>query len=99
MATGRAAVAFAFVVVSALAEPVAAVIAWLCLSQRLNPTLLGALFGVVAGIMTLVAFQELLPTARAFDAQDRVSTLALVAGMALMAASLAALEFTGAEGQ
>eukprot|EP00123_Amoebidium_parasiticum_P008682 comp18953_c0_seq1/m.21216 comp18953_c0_seq1/g.21216 ORF comp18953_c0_seq1/g.21216 comp18953_c0_seq1/m.21216 type:complete len:345 (-) comp18953_c0_seq1:430-1464(-) len=93
-ATGKQSKAFLFVVVSAVAEPIAAFITWLFLAEYLNNIAFGILFGVVAGMMTLVSFQELLPGARQHDPNDKIVTKFLVLGMGIMAFSLIAFSLT-----
>lgn len=83
-----------YVAVSALAEPIAAVLTWLFLAPYLNDVAFGVLFGAVAGVMTLVSFQELLPEALIHDPKNKVTTISLVVGMAIMASSLVAFGFS-----
>jgi len=47
----------------------------------------GILFGVVAGIMVFISFDELLPAAREYG-EHHVSVYGLIGGMAVMAISL-----------
>lgn len=93
-ATGDRKKAFCYSVLSGLAEPVGAAIAYLGLrlftgsSNGAVPTqLMGILFGGVAGIMVYISLDELLPTSRAYG-KGHDSLLGLVAGMLLMAVSL-----------
>ena len=45
-------------------------------------------FGMVAGMMVMICLNELIPTAHRYDPCDTVVTKSVVAGMAVMAASL-----------
>ncbi|NLX37334.1 MAG: zinc transporter ZupT [Chloroflexi bacterium] len=93
-ATGSRKRAFALSILSGLAEPVGAVIAYLGLvlifggsAHAIPGQLMGVLFAGVAGIMVYISVDELLPTSRAFG-RGHDSIMGLVAGMAVMALSL-----------
>jgi ZIP family zinc transporter len=93
-ATGNRKKAFIFSILSGLAEPVGAGIAYLGLrllvggeSAFVPPQGMGMLFAGVAGIMVYISLDELLPTSRAYG-RGHDSLLGLVGGMALMALSL-----------
>jgi len=93
-ATGDRKKAFAYSLLSGLAEPVGAVIAYVGLrfflggeSGAIPPQMMGMLFGGVAGIMVYISLDELLPTSRAYG-KGHDSLLGLLAGMAIMALSL-----------
>ncbi len=93
-ATGDRKKAFCYSVLSGLAEPVGAAIAYLGMRLFLGssngavpPQLMGILFGGVAGIMVYISLDELLPTSRAYG-KGHDSLLGLVAGMLVMAVSL-----------
>ena len=43
---------------------------------------------MVAGMMVMICLNELIPTAHRYDPNDTVVTKSIVAGMAVMAASL-----------
>jgi ZIP family zinc transporter len=89
-ATGSRVQAFGYSLLSGLAEPVGALIAFFLLSPYLDAALSGTIFAVVAGIMVFVALDELLPAAREYG-EAHLSIYGLVAGMALMAGILAAM--------
>lgn len=72
---------------SGLAEPVGAVVGYLLLRPFLTETTLGIAFGVVAGIMVFISFDELLPTAEEYG-KHHLTIYGLVIGMAVMALSL-----------
>jgi len=90
-ATGSRAKAFTYSLLSGLAEPVGAVIAYFGLRWLVGgeiPTqVMGACFAAVAGIMVYISLDELLPTSRAYG-KGHDSLLGLVAGMGVMALSL-----------
>jgi ZIP family zinc transporter len=93
-ATGNRKKAFLYSILSGLAEPVGAVIAYIALlfivgsDQGVLPMeVMGILFGVVAGIMVYISLDQLLPTSRAYG-RGHDSLLGLVAGMVIMALSL-----------
>jgi ZIP family zinc transporter len=93
-ATGDRKKAFAYSLLSGLAEPAGAAIAYLSLrffiggdSGLIPPQVMGILFGGVAGIMVYISLDELLPTSRAYG-KGHDSLLGLVAGMLLMALTL-----------
>jgi ZIP family zinc transporter len=93
-ATGKRKKAFWYSMVSGLAEPVGAGIAYLALrlfvsgdDEVVPSQVMGILFGGVAGIMVYISLDELLPTSRAYG-RGHDSLLGLVAGMLVMALSL-----------
>lgn len=93
-ATGSRKKAFFYSVLSGLAEPIGAIIAYAAIRFFLGgdtgvvpPEVMGVLFGVVAGIMVYISLDELLPTSRAYG-KGHDSLFGLVAGMAVMALSL-----------
>jgi len=93
-ATGDRKKAFVYSLLSGLAEPVGAGIAYLLLrffvggdTGVIPSRVMGILFGAVAGIMVYISLDELLPTSRAYG-KGHDSLLGLVAGMFVMALSL-----------
>ena len=93
-ATGNRKKAFVYSVLSGLAEPVGAGIAYIIIRLVVGgsegvvpPQLMGILFGGVAGIMVYISLDELLPTSRAYG-KGHDSLFGLVGGMAVMALSL-----------
>jgi len=93
-ATGNRRKAFAYSVLSGLAEPVGAGVGYLLLRHFfagdagvIPPEVMGVLFGGIAGVMVYISLDELLPTSRAYGkAHD--SLLGLMGGMLVMALSL-----------
>ncbi len=93
-ATGDRMRAFVYSVLSGLAEPVGALIAYLLLRLALGdvngafpPQVMGVLFAGVAGVMVYIGLDQLLPTSHAYG-EGHDSILGLVAGMLIMAVSL-----------
>lgn len=93
-ATGSRRKAFAWSLLSGLAEPAGAAIAWLVLCVlaggapgAVPPQAMGLLFGGVAGVMVYISLDELLPTSRAYG-KEHDSLFGLLSGMAVMALSL-----------
>ena len=92
-ASGSRRRAFVYSLLSGLAEPIGALVAYLLLilvagpDAAVPPLLMGGLFAGVAGIMVYISVDELLPTSRAYG-KGHDSLLGLVGGMALMALSL-----------
>ena len=86
-ATGDKRRAFLLSFASGLAEPVGGLLGWLFLSAVFNDSIIGVLFGGVAGIMVFISVDELLPTAREYGHHHH-AIYGLVGGMAVMAVSL-----------
>lgn len=93
-ATGDRKKAFTYSLLSGLAEPVGAIIAYSILrliisneAGAIPPQFMGILFAGVAGIMVYISLDELLPTSRAYG-KGHDSLLGLIGGMAVMALSL-----------
>ena len=93
-ATGDRKKAFTYSVLSGLAEPIGAGIAYLMLrlfvggeANAIPSQVMGVLFGGVAGIMVYISLDELLPTSRAYG-KGHDSLFGLVGGMLVMAISL-----------
>ena len=86
-ATGKRRRAFAYSLLSGVAEPAGALIGYMALRPFITPSLMGALFGGVGGIMVYISLDELLPTSRAYG-QGHDSLYGLLSGMAVMALSL-----------
>ncbi|MDR0657574.1 MAG: zinc transporter ZupT [Mediterranea sp.] len=86
-ATGDRKKAFRLSLLSGLAEPVGAFIAYLLLMPFMSPILLGCVFAAVAGIMVFISLDELLPAAREYG-EHHISIYGLMAGMGVMAFSL-----------
>ncbi len=86
-ATGDKKKAFRLSLLSGLAEPVGALLAYLVLMPFMTPVLMGCVFAAVAGIMIFISLDELLPAAREYG-EHHISIYGLIAGMVIMAVSL-----------
>ena len=86
-ATGNRLKAFRLSLLSGLAEPVGALLAWLVLMPFISAWLMGCVLAGVAGIMVFISIDELLPAAREYG-EAHIALYGVVAGMAVMALSL-----------
>lgn len=86
-ATGSKKKALGATVISAMAEPVGALVGYIVLAPYLSPTVFGVVFGVIAGAMVFLALDELLPAAKRY-AKGHETVYGMVLGMAVLAASL-----------
>ena len=87
-ATGSRAKGFWWATLSGAAEPAGALVGYLLLMPFLSDALLGVVFAGIAGIMVFISLDELLPTAHEYG-EHHWAVYGLVAGMAVMAVSLA----------
>lgn len=79
--------AFLYATGSGLTEPIGAVIGYLLLAPLMGNLTLGITFGIVAGIMVYISFDELLPAARRYG-DDHTAIWGVITGMFVMALSL-----------
>ncbi len=86
-ATGSRAKAFLAVTLSALAEPLGAILGYAVLAPYLTQAVFGAVFGGIAGAMVFLALDELLPAAKRYS-QGHETAYGLISGMAALAFSL-----------
>jgi ZIP family zinc transporter len=86
-ASGSRRRAFWISLLSGLAEPVGAFLAYLLLRPYLDNGLLGLVFAVVAGIMVFISLDQLIPNAKKYDTGHN-AVYGLIAGMAVMALTL-----------
>lgn len=86
-ATGNRKKAFRLSFFSGLAEPLGAIIGFTILAPFMNDMVFGILFASVAGIMTFISLDELLPTAEKYGDHHGAIT-GVVVGMIVMATSL-----------
>lgn len=89
-ATGVRMKAFKLSLLSGLAEPLGALLAFFILMPFITDTMFGIIFAGVAGIMVFISLDELLPAAKKYD-ETHLSIYGLVGGMAVMAVSLVLL--------
>lgn len=86
-ATGSKQKALLATVLSALAEPLGALIGYTVLAPFLSPGVFALVFGMIAGAMVFLALDELLPSAKRYS-QGHEAVYGMVTGMAALAASL-----------
>lgn len=86
-ATGKKGKAVGNAFLSGLAEPAGGIIGYLLLSSIFSRSLNGVVLAIVAGIMTYIALDELLPSAEKFG-HHHLSIIGVIAGMATMAVSI-----------
>ncbi len=91
-ATGDRMKAFKLSFLSGVAEPVGAVIGYAVLLPFLSDAVLASLLAFVAGIMVYISLDELLPLAHEYGT-GHTTILGIMAGMAVMAASLLLLSW------
>ncbi len=86
-ATGNRKKAFWLSLLSGLSEPLGAIVGYLVLAPFLTEAMLGVLFGMIAGIMVYISFDELLPAAEEYGKHHH-AIYGLIGGMAVMSLSL-----------
>lgn len=86
-ATGSRKKAFIYSFLSGMAEPLGALIGFIVLSWFFSKIVFGIAMASVAGTMVFISLDELLPAAREYG-YYHLAAYGLVAGMAVMAASL-----------
>ena len=86
-ATGSKMKAFKLSFLSGVSEPIGALVGYLIIAPFFNDAVFGITFAAVAGIMIYISLDELLPSAREYG-EHHWSMYGLIAGMAVMAASL-----------
>jgi len=86
-ATGSRGKAFLWSFLSGVSEPVGAALAALVLTPFLTPALLGWVVAAVAGIMVVIALDELVPAAKAYGS-EHTPIVGVIVGMVVMAVSL-----------
>jgi ZIP family zinc transporter len=86
-ATGSRMQALFATLISALAEPLGALIGYIILAPYLSPAVYGCVFGGIAGAMVYLALDELLPAARRY-AKGHETVYGIISGMAVLALSL-----------
>lgn len=86
-ATGNKKSAFWYATLSGLAEPVGALVGFFLLLPFMGDATLGITFGLVAGIMVYISFDELLPAARVYG-NAHTTIAGITIGMFVMALSL-----------
>ena len=90
-ATGDRKKAFWYATFSGFAEPVGALLGFFLLLPLMGEATMGITFGMVAGIMIYISFDELLPSARVYG-NEHTTIGGIVLGMLVMALSLIAFK-------
>jgi len=80
--------AFGLAFLSGIAEPIGALIGWAILGSMWGHGVFGFMFGLTAGVMVFISFNQLFPLARRNDPEDKVCTLMIFVGMLVMDASI-----------
>ncbi|KAL4087707.1 hypothetical protein PRIC1_013595 [Phytophthora ramorum] len=82
--------------ISAGAEPIGGLIAWLAIGDGMDPVSEGVLFGIVCGIMVCICVKELIPTSYKFAKEKTyLVSLGMFAGMFIMVSSLTLFGYAG----
>ncbi|EGZ15404.1 hypothetical protein PHYSODRAFT_251039 [Phytophthora sojae] len=82
--------------ISAGAEPIGGLIAWLAVGDGMDPMSEGILFGIVCGIMVCICVKELIPTSYKFAKEKtHIVSIGMFAGMFIMVASLTLFGYAG----
>ena len=84
----------------AVGAPIGAIVSFLIVSdddQGLNLDVLGALFGIAAGLMCWTAVHNMLPTANAFSKRLRFTIIPIFIGMGIMAMAFVVIKAYRAE--
>ncbi|KAG7377518.1 Zinc transporter [Phytophthora boehmeriae] len=82
--------------ISACAEPIGGIIAWVAIGDGMDPVSEGILFGIVCGIMVCICVKELIPTAYKFaKGKTHLVSIGMFAGMFVMVASLTLFGYAG----
>lgn len=75
--------AFKYTLLSGIAEPIGALVAFLFLKPFINEIILAVSFALVSGIMLYIAFEELIPESRVYG-YDFIYLLSLVLGICII---------------
>lgn len=86
--TGSRVKALLWALLSGVSEPLGALLGYLVLMKSMGPMAYGIVFGFVGGMMVYICLHELIPTAHRYDPDDKVTTVTIIIGMAVMALSL-----------
>ena len=77
-------------------EPIGGIIGYLLLQPIFTDIVFGVTFAFVGGMMIFISLHELIPTAHRYLPDQTASvTFCVLVGMAIMAASIVVLEFSG----
>ncbi|KAG7377483.1 Zinc transporter [Phytophthora pseudosyringae] len=82
--------------ISAAAEPIGGIIAWLAIGDGMDPVSEGILFGIVCGIMVCICVKELIPTSYKFaKGKTYIIAIGMFVGMFIMVSSLTLFGYAG----
>jgi ZIP family zinc transporter len=81
--TGSRKQAFKYTLLSGIAEPIGALLAFLVLRPFISPFVLAAVFASITGIMIYIAVEELIPSSRQYG-HERLALYATLIGICLM---------------
>ena len=90
VATGRTRYAFGIAALAGIAEPIGGLVGFLILRPYLTDGVLGIVLAAVAGLMTYIAIESLMPAARDLR-RTTTASAGLITGVAVMGLSLALL--------
>ncbi|CEG48817.1 zinc (zn2)-iron (fe2) permease family [Plasmopara halstedii] len=83
-------------IISAAAEPVGGIIAWLAIGDGMDAIAEGILYGIVCGIMVCICIKELIPTSYKFAKnKPHVVAVGMYVGMLIMVTSLTLFGYAG----
>lgn len=82
-ATGSRKRAFGLTLLSAMAAPVGALIAYMLLRPFITEMVMACMFALIAGILLYITFCEVLPSSRAYG-HDKLATCMLFVGLCIM---------------
>ena len=92
-ATGSRRKAFWWATASGLTEPLGGLLGAALVLWVLPPSLFGVLYGLVAGMMTFLALDELLPASWRYQTNHHQTVYGMIGGLAVVAASLVLFAF------
>lgn len=81
--TGSKKKSFLYTFISALSEPLGALLAFLFLQRFITDAFMGMLFAFIAGIMVHISVYELLPEARKYN-ENKLSSIFFIIGIVFM---------------
>lgn len=84
-ATKSKTIAIVVTAISGAAQPIGALFGWVILKNEVSHFTFGMMFGLVAGIMTFITLEELIPNANRYDREDKVTSKFLLLGMLVVA--------------
>ena len=87
-ATGSKGRAFMWSLLSGVTEPIGGILGFAVLQPVFTQTVFGVIFAMVGGMMVFIVCHELLPAAHKYMGNQARTTMWLIIGMVIMAASL-----------